>query len=362
MTNSLPPNVDGLHSASARVSAAEALFNRIAHGDDDHRAWLKQELVEFFAGLGAAFSKAEGSDDEREMFDLSMVAAGLHRPPPGLSPNSPFLYERDADRYFGWRLCRAALPPLKTTVPEEGLRLLDEAHTVLSELYYKYQLKMGPAASRALSAARGLTTLRGMLAACPPRARPLPVTDVVRVCPDKDVDCGDAPSNWCPSCPKRSPSSPNVERGDRPNFETLRDVVAYVARNGASVALSPTECAAVMKSVKNSLPTPPVSRAVDRQHVDGLSLEQEPKYTVRGGKIFNRASGEAIPDDEPVFIFRARDKQAAYALISYLTVCVDPEHVSAVTKRIQDFCRFENQHPSRMKEPDTQPNPVSSNG
>ena len=37
----------------------------------------------------------------------------------------------------------------------------------------------------------------------------------------------------------------------------------------------------------------------------------EPKYQIVGDKIVNRASGEAIPEDEPVIIFRARDVHAA---------------------------------------------------
>lgn len=40
--------------------------------------------------------------------------------------------------------------------------------------------------------------------------------------------------------------------------------------------------------------------------VFGLSQAQEPKYTAssKNGRLVNRASGDAIPDTEPVFIFR----------------------------------------------------------
>lgn len=86
----------------------------------------------------------------------------------------------------------------------------------------------------------------------------------------------------------------------------------------------------------------------------GMKTEQEPKYTTNAdGRIVNRASGEAIPDDEPVFIFRARDRHAAAALLAYLQLCDDPDHLDAVQKRIGHFRLFAEQYPERMKEPDS---------
>jgi len=85
---------------------------------------------------------------------------------------------------------------------------------------------------------------------------------------------------------------------------------------------------------------------------EGLPLAQEPKYTVNGSAIVNRASGEAIPADEPVFIFRARDKHAVSALRQYLYL-VRGTHSAAVAQRIRDFNDFYSAHPERMKEPDT---------
>jgi len=89
----------------------------------------------------------------------------------------------------------------------------------------------------------------------------------------------------------------------------------------------------------------------------GLSFAQEPKYTVNGSAIVNRASGEAIPADEPVFIFRARDRKALRALTVYgAAVALGSfEHWDAVSERIADFSRFAAAHPERMKEPDTHP-------
>lgn len=91
----------------------------------------------------------------------------------------------------------------------------------------------------------------------------------------------------------------------------------------------------------------------------GLPVTQEPKYTTDGHSIINRASGEAIPHDEPVFIFRARDRHAIMVLDEYcdrLGIYSDEEknaHRKAVIQRIKDFSAFAKQHPDRMKEPDT---------
>ena len=85
----------------------------------------------------------------------------------------------------------------------------------------------------------------------------------------------------------------------------------------------------------------------------GLSPQQEPKYTVNGSAIVNRASGLPIPPDEPVFIFRARDVHAREALEAYACVLTPGEHRDAVVQRVSDFAAFQRKHPERMKEPDT---------
>lgn len=92
-----------------------------------------------------------------------------------------------------------------------------------------------------------------------------------------------------------------------------------------------------------------------------MRVEQEPKYDVTDqGQIVNRVSGQPIPDDEPVFIFRARDLFAASALNAYLrALCaadsevVGHDHRHAIRTRVRDFERFALQNPDRMKVPDT---------
>ncbi len=88
--------------------------------------------------------------------------------------------------------------------------------------------------------------------------------------------------------------------------------------------------------------------------VFGLSQKQEPKYTVssKDGRIVNRSTGVAIPDDEPVFILRAQDVNAAMTIQNYLALCKSPDHRAVVKGRLADFIEFAQQHPARLKEPD----------
>ena len=87
--------------------------------------------------------------------------------------------------------------------------------------------------------------------------------------------------------------------------------------------------------------------------------EQEPKFDAVDGRLVNRATGVAIPSDEPVFVLRAKDMYAIEALRAYLRECTDIRHCEAIARRIDQFERFADQHPTRMKSPDTDPSCVA---
>lgn len=81
---------------------------------------------------------------------------------------------------------------------------------------------------------------------------------------------------------------------------------------------------------------------------------QDPKYIT--GRIINNSTGEPIPQDEPVFLFRARDLHAVTVLEFYSELLDGPddaEHREAVRLRIEEFYAFRYSHPERMKQPDT---------
>lgn len=84
-------------------------------------------------------------------------------------------------------------------------------------------------------------------------------------------------------------------------------------------------------------------------------MMQDRKYVFIDGGVRNRASGEIIPADEPVFVFRARDIHAREVIEHYACQIPNDEHRAAVEVRIADFANFAAEHPDRMKEPDTEP-------
>ena len=65
---------------------------------------------------------------------------------------------------------------------------------------------------------------------------------------------------------------------------------------------------------------------------------QDPKYGIRHDRIINMASGLPIPMDEPVFLFRARDRHAHGTLLSYVRRLNDADHILAVTRRAERYC------------------------
>lgn len=83
---------------------------------------------------------------------------------------------------------------------------------------------------------------------------------------------------------------------------------------------------------------------------------QEPKYQFQDGRIINRASGQAIPLDEPVMVFRGRDIHAVALLSAYLDAIQGgpSQHIRAVEARLAAFQNFALTHPDRMRQPDTE--------
>lgn len=87
----------------------------------------------------------------------------------------------------------------------------------------------------------------------------------------------------------------------------------------------------------------------------GLSIIQERKYTVVAGKIVNRATGKAIPDDEPIMIFRAKDRKSVGMMIAYMAMCEDENHIAVVQGRMDDFVEWQKANQDKVREPDSDP-------
>lgn len=78
---------------------------------------------------------------------------------------------------------------------------------------------------------------------------------------------------------------------------------------------------------------------------------EDTKFKFENGRFVNRKTGEAIPDDEPVMLFRARDLYALKAIQSYHSMLPDGAHADAVLATLQTFNTFRREHPERVREP-----------
>jgi len=85
-----------------------------------------------------------------------------------------------------------------------------------------------------------------------------------------------------------------------------------------------------------------------------MNKYQEPKYKIQNGKLVNRQSGNVIPADEPVIVLRARDPYVAHLLRDYANALPSGTHKKAVQTRAAQFANWAEEHPDRMKEPDTE--------
>lgn len=79
------------------------------------------------------------------------------------------------------------------------------------------------------------------------------------------------------------------------------------------------------------------------------------KYHIENDQVVKTTNGVAIPEDEPVILFRARDHNALLVLRSYMDICKSdgctPYHLEGIQRVIDLFEKFKEQHPERMKQP-----------
>jgi hypothetical protein len=78
------------------------------------------------------------------------------------------------------------------------------------------------------------------------------------------------------------------------------------------------------------------------------------KFHIEGEEIL-ASNGVAIPDDEPLFLLRARDHLALPLLKEYQRLCIADGctdfQLNGIQAIIEVFTDFRNEHPERMKQP-----------
>lgn len=79
------------------------------------------------------------------------------------------------------------------------------------------------------------------------------------------------------------------------------------------------------------------------------------KFHLAGEQIVKTSNGEPIPEDEPVFIVRARDRLARWLLWFYHVLCIIDRCTSYQMRLLRetrhDFAHFRRKQPDRMKQP-----------
>lgn len=77
----------------------------------------------------------------------------------------------------------------------------------------------------------------------------------------------------------------------------------------------------------------------------------ERKYKILNGQLVKQVGEKPIPDDEPLFIFRAKDRKALAALVAYSMILDNLDQKAEVTKSVNDFRAFQEKNPEKMGEP-----------
>ena len=70
------------------------------------------------------------------------------------------------------------------------------------------------------------------------------------------------------------------------------------------------------------------------------------------GRLVNIATGIPIPDDEPVFVLRAKDDLAVQTLEYYQEFTETDPFASEVDKCLKAFQEWQAANPDKVKEPD----------
>jgi hypothetical protein len=93
-------------------------------------------------------------------------------------------------------------------------------------------------------------------------------------------------------------------------------------------------------------------KQIDEKHHIEASVGDMIKADI---KIIKTSNGQAIPDDEPIILFRGRDKLALPMLLYYKGLCQEDGctqyQLVSMDKMIKAFDQFYIQHYNKMKQP-----------
>jgi hypothetical protein len=99
---------------------------------------------------------------------------------------------------------------------------------------------------------------------------------------------------------------------------------------------------------------PLTSTSAPATKVEAAPTPIDGKFGILGDRIVNLVSREPIPEDEPLFLLRARDHHALAVLSAYQQIAAadcNELHLAGIQQVMDKFTRFAAEHPERMKQP-----------
>ena len=91
-----------------------------------------------------------------------------------------------------------------------------------------------------------------------------------------------------------------------------------------------------------------------RRKESGEMRKIDGKFRIENEKIIH-PSGAEVPEDEPLFLLRARDQFSLEVLKSYLKICKAHKctsyHIKGIIRTMDEFGKFKREHPERIKQP-----------
>ena len=78
----------------------------------------------------------------------------------------------------------------------------------------------------------------------------------------------------------------------------------------------------------------------------------ERKYKIKDNRLVKRDGEIPVPENEPLFILRAKDRKALPALLAYHMILDNLSQMESVKKSIDDFREFQEKNPDLMGEPE----------
>lgn len=79
------------------------------------------------------------------------------------------------------------------------------------------------------------------------------------------------------------------------------------------------------------------------------------KYHIEGEQIIKTSNGQAVPDDEPKFLFRGRDRLLLPALMEYRKACIldgcTSYQVRILDQKIQEIREWQKANLDKLKQP-----------